>query len=408
VSSFLFVVVLVASTSRQRNSLFVLVPLIVVAFGASLLLAEERAFHRLATIWRILEIETAAEIGGLRAVVWKDTLSIARHFPVLGSGMGTFFFVFAIYRSFYTPAFCLHAHGDWFEHLGETGLVGMVLALALGTALVVYVVRGIRACRDPLAWGLMAGGLAALIAIFLHSFVDFNLHVPSNALYLSVITALTIATSRRQQSHEQHEEESVSRERAYTVFAKRVLWVVVVLSGAGLWSWQLMRGYRAERNLEAFRAAVSSLEDGRAPPSGEQPKLLEEVLELADSVKKCAGKDAEYHFQVGQDLLFLAAGRETLPVTLSPLERLQLLDAAHEALERACKLNPIFGEYHYWLGESYVAAGVDWEAEKEFEKAAVLYPSDLRMRKDIARFYQRIGNSERARHHLQAAERYRG
>ena len=38
-----------------------------------------------------------------------------------------------------------------------------------------------------------AGGLASFVAIATHSFTDFNLHIPANALLFAVITALTYA-----------------------------------------------------------------------------------------------------------------------------------------------------------------------------------------------------------------------
>ncbi len=409
-AGFVFIFATVAARRRHRKSLLIVVPLIALAFGASLVMVDEPAFHRLATVWRVLEIDNEA-VAALRPAIWKDTLHIAKDFPVFGAGLGTFCFVFPIYRTFYTPAFCLHAHGDWFEILSETGIIGPLLALALSTVFVIYVAKGMRHCRDPLSWGLMTGGLAAFIAIFAHSFVEFNLHIPSNALYLTTIMGLTIATSRREQGHRILRQAHASRhslgERSHLDAVRHLVWVVAVLAAAGLWIWQLDRCYQAQRNLERFRVAAGSVGKKGAALERQERGSVDEILVLAEGVTTCSSADAEYHFEVGKKLLFLAAGRQTSSRgTFGPLERLQLLDASYEALQRACQLNPIFGEYHFWMGQSYVAAGLDTAAEKEFDKAAALFPSDVDMHTDIARFYQRIGEPEKAKKHFEAAELY--
>lgn len=407
-ASFLVIFAIVASSSKHRKSLLLVVPLILVAFGASLLLADEAAFHRLATIWRILEIETEAT-GTSRPAIWNNTLDIARDFPIIGAGLGTFCFVYPIYRSFYTPAFCLHAHGDWFELPSEMGIMGLLLVLGFSVAFVIYAAKALRRCRDPLAWGLIVGGLAAFTAIFVHSFVDFNLHVPSNALYLTLIMALTIATSRRHRGLETHEREydsdDVFNGRTHFALGKRIVWVIVILAGAGLWAWQLTCSYRAQHNLERFRSLVSApRKTGTISGRGKHPDVGE-ILELAGDVTKCAGRNAEYHFEVGRELLFLATGPESTSGEVpGPLERLQILDASYEAFRQACKLNPIMGEYHFWLGQSYAAVGLNGAAEEEFAKATALFPSDRQMRIDIAQFYRRIGKPEKTGRALDAAE----
>jgi hypothetical protein len=38
------------------------------------------------------------------------------------------------------------------------------------------------------------GGLGGLLAFLLHSFVEFNAHIPANALWFTVLAALTLKT----------------------------------------------------------------------------------------------------------------------------------------------------------------------------------------------------------------------
>ena len=44
--------------------------------------------------------------------------------------------------------------------------------------------------RHPLAVGLGAGAIAAVVAIGVHSLVDFNMHMPANALTLAIIAGI--------------------------------------------------------------------------------------------------------------------------------------------------------------------------------------------------------------------------
>jgi predicted tellurium resistance membrane protein TerC len=44
--------------------------------------------------------------------------------------------------------------------------------------------------RDPLAVGLGGGMIMALVSIGIHSLVDFNMHIPANALSTMVVAGL--------------------------------------------------------------------------------------------------------------------------------------------------------------------------------------------------------------------------
>jgi len=39
------------------------------------------------------------------------------------------------------------------------------------------------------------GGFVAVAALLIHSFTDFNLHIPANALLFAVILALAVGTA---------------------------------------------------------------------------------------------------------------------------------------------------------------------------------------------------------------------
>jgi O-antigen ligase len=134
--------------------------------------------------------------GSFRLDTWRQTLAMAGESPWLGQGMGSFHDAFPRYKQGYGFERVEHAENEYLEMLAEGGLVGLGLSL-LGVLLLVGAAwRGLRAAEaDPVLRGLGVGALAGLAALSVHSAVDFNLRVPSNALVAAFLVALTAAAS---------------------------------------------------------------------------------------------------------------------------------------------------------------------------------------------------------------------
>ncbi len=131
-------------------------------------------------------------MGG-RLVAARDSLRIFRDHPFLGTGLGSFEVAFPQYQSVPSDSIWVHAHNDYAEALAETGLAGgllMVVALALFFR---QAFGGLseRVKRDT-GW-IEVGAAVGCCGLLVHSFVDFNFHVPANAAWFAVCVA--IATS---------------------------------------------------------------------------------------------------------------------------------------------------------------------------------------------------------------------
>src|SRR5258708_13204322 len=68
------------------------------------------------------------------------------------------------------------------EGLGEKGVFGGLWGIAFLWLLFTGAGRSFAAEQGHFSTALHAGAIAAVCGILLHSFVDFNLHIPSNAL----------------------------------------------------------------------------------------------------------------------------------------------------------------------------------------------------------------------------------
>ena len=122
-----------------------------------------------------------------RAQILRDGLVMWRQKPVLGWGFGTFPTVYPAFRGFYTNLFVNQAHNDVLQVLVETG------ALGFGVMVWFLVLVYRRGLSRGSSWDSRPGGLPQLAAlvgvtgIVVHSFFDFNLHIPANAALFFVL-----------------------------------------------------------------------------------------------------------------------------------------------------------------------------------------------------------------------------
>ncbi|MEN8219593.1 MAG: O-antigen ligase family protein [Pseudomonadota bacterium] len=128
-------------------------------------------------------VEQRDEVNIYTIEYWQDYLWT-------GSGLGSYYLTFPRYRGDDVNVFYDHAHNDYLEFGAETGIIGVLLVgsivvLSLGFALLAQYRR-----RDPLSRGMAFSAFMAIIALLIHSSVDFNLQIPANAATFMVILAM--------------------------------------------------------------------------------------------------------------------------------------------------------------------------------------------------------------------------
>ncbi len=118
-----------------------------------------------------------------------NAINMFKDKPWAGFGAGTFYTAYPPYKNPNIRGFYEHAHNDYLEILADTGIVGAGLLFVF--ALTSFVV-GIKLLAVPrgVAKGVGFSVVLVLIALIFHSFVDFNLHIPPNAMTLMVLCAL--------------------------------------------------------------------------------------------------------------------------------------------------------------------------------------------------------------------------
>lgn len=134
---------------------------------------------------------------GKRSAMRRDTWRIFLDHPVIGTGLGTIEIVFPPYDSAYDGRIVNHAHNDYLEALAETGVLGGLCCAWFLGVLLVNSLKGIQELGTSFGSVLNLSGLVGCSGILVHSLVDFNLHIPANALLFFVSARL--ANTRYQQ-----------------------------------------------------------------------------------------------------------------------------------------------------------------------------------------------------------------
>jgi O-antigen ligase len=163
--------------------------MVVALFGSVVLLGGEEALSRM-----VGSVNTDDPTTG-RAHFWSVTVDIIKNHPLVGTGLGAFGVVYTGYDSRNGMYRLEQAHNDYLQVLSDGGIVGA----GLGLFFVVSLFRmgfARRESRDDFRRGVATGALAGCFAVLIHSFFDFTLHTPANALLFLVLAALATMNGR--------------------------------------------------------------------------------------------------------------------------------------------------------------------------------------------------------------------
>lgn len=143
---------------------------------------------------------TAGEISRDRRVsIYRDAWQIFTQHPWAGTGLGSFVVVYPQYESVYDGLRVDHAHNDALELLAETGVAGALCGLAFIVVLLRRGLKNFQGAEGRRVRAIYAGALSGCSGLLLHSLVDFNLHIPSNALIFVLLASITTSEMLEQE-----------------------------------------------------------------------------------------------------------------------------------------------------------------------------------------------------------------
>jgi O-antigen ligase len=204
----IMVIGLVMTRSRMGNSAFF--ASLMIAGGLALLLMKNksRSTTILLSSLLIIDIAIVGMFFGVEKVaerlqgssiekesrdeVSRDTFNMWLDNPILGTGAGSYKYAYPGYKSDDVKATALydHAHNDYAQFLAEFGIIAfLALAAAVSIALF-WSIQAMRMRRNSLQQGLGFSACMGIIAILIHSSVDFNLQIPANAFMFVFLLAI--------------------------------------------------------------------------------------------------------------------------------------------------------------------------------------------------------------------------
>ncbi len=117
-----------------------------------------------------------------RFYIYGDAWRWLRDAPFFGTGAGSFSTVYPSYQDLDLRGLAEHAHSDWLELVLETGLAGLLAALAAAACLGVGAARAWYAAGSREMRALIGGALGAVAAFAAHSLFEFGFQIPGNAV----------------------------------------------------------------------------------------------------------------------------------------------------------------------------------------------------------------------------------
>jgi O-antigen ligase len=332
-------------------------------------------------------LEAAAWAEDLRWKIWKPAWAMWREHPWLGLGPGHFDVHYFKYRpaEFDLQFRPIRVHNDYLNTLVDWGLVGGGLMLAVWVLFFTDLARSWRYVqRAPSDLGakqsnrtaLVIGGTLGLVAILIHSWSDFNMHIPANALLATTLLALI-------SSHFRFATERYWRPVGW---ALRGLLTVVLWVGAGFLglhafqaTWETRWLARADR-AGTIQGRLAALRQAHAIEP-RNPRTAYEVGEIL--------RELSFQGQSGYRWLAEAAiewyRRSLAANPHDPLPHVGMgrcLDwlgrhtEAEEAFKAALKVDPNGYYTVAYMGWHHVQVGDYAQAKQWLERSLRLYPRD--------------------------------
>ena len=293
-------------------------------------------------------VDTVYDPANMRIFMWKSALEQFKLSPLLGTGSGTFVYYARQFRAPEVQQDPIFVHNDYLHLLAEYGMIGAALGLAfLGMHLTAGWLGLRRIVNHKLRseWqtssnelALVLGALCGIGALLVHSVVDFNFHLPANALigavFLGILAKSSVDLKRSG--------EKTSKYRGWLAWGVPLGGLGLLILGCPLWPGE----YRGE----LARRALRDREFGRAQG------LALEALEVEK-------KNPNIYYHLGEARHYLT---EKEP---DGVLRASLHEQAAEAYEEGLKLFPRDTRLLLKLGMTLDLAGRFAEADEVYQRA---------------------------------------
>jgi O-antigen ligase len=300
--------------------------------------------------------------------LWMPAVQMWRTNPWWGVGPAHYDYRFRAWRPVTVQRQPDHAHNDYLDTLADWGIAGTALVAAAWALLGAGMVRTWKYVggsqndlggRGSNKFALVLGASLGLLAILFHSVVDFNMHIPANAILAVTLMALLSGCTRFATDHYW-----ITARAAAKIFA-----TIFLVAGLGYLGWQEIRRAKESHWLEQAQLAQDI-------PT-ERAAALEKALAIEPM-------NATTAYELGEAFRLQSwAGGE---------DYAELAGQAMKWFERGTKLNP-------YDGYNFLRTGMclDWTGQHEkagpfFDRAVELDPNGYFTTANVGWHYVQLKN----------------
>ncbi len=135
---------------------------------------------------------TATIDGDTRKEIWHSTWELIKHNPWTGVGFGAYFLAIPQYQVGAGRIKVEQAHNDYLDLAANGGILALVLATWF-LGVIIWRARASLKSADTFRRAASLGGVAGMLSIGVHSFVDFGLQVTGIAVVALTLVVISVA-----------------------------------------------------------------------------------------------------------------------------------------------------------------------------------------------------------------------
>jgi len=349
---------------------------------------------------------TIVDPQNMRLLLWAAALKQFALNPIFGTGASTYLIYGRKFRDIAVQADPIYTHNDYLQLLAEYGVVGVILfAFFLfahfGSTAFFFrrMLDWLQKKREPFSstLGFTLGAALGVVALIVHSVVDFNLQIPANTLFVAFLFGV-LANPGVDWSRDP---DSSRRWTWYTAIAPALLATPMLLFGAT----KIPAESEAEKARlalaeEKYALALAHAKEG-IQKDAKNPELFYYLAESRRQLgSRFAGPAAQSLLQASSDAF--EHGLALFPTDERLLVKAALADAQLGEFSKADSLFQRAFEWSQNLGVVYAFYGLRLQLENRLEEAKAAYEKANKMSRNsvsIAGLEQTLETINRAKSH---------
>lgn len=185
--------------AKTKRTTYVVWMLLAVGLGAVLVGWLGRT-EAVTARWNSLEQQVVSPTD-VRLSNWGDGLRASGDFWLLGSGLGTYRYIYRPYTDSAQTAWFYHAENQYIEALCEAGVVGLGLMLIALASVALASWQLLRSEAEPQRRICGIVGVYAVISQAVHACFDFGLYLPANMALFALLCGMVAGCATTTHTH---------------------------------------------------------------------------------------------------------------------------------------------------------------------------------------------------------------